>query len=215
VTGERNSTDQLIDKLSTNLSNVKPTSPTKLAAQWSVATVFLVGLAIYFGAGVRPDLQQIYGSAHFILIFISLGALLFSGAFAAFSSALPGHPLHWSFVLLPTAFFALFVIALMPPFLGAAHAGSASATGLQCTRTLGILAFLPALLIFGLLRKMASTQPGYTTYSAALAALAVGALGLTLNCSSCDWPHLLLYHGLPILLIALLSQTLARRLLKW
>ena len=69
--------------------------------------------------------------------------------------------------------------------------------------------------IWSLVRRAAPLRPGWTGLLATLTAASVGALGTHLVCPNGDAAHLLVWHFVPVALLAAAGIQLGRRLLHW
>lgn len=76
-------------------------------------------------------------------------------------------------------------------------------------------AFVPALLLFIITQKGATTAPLKSGAYIVLAAVSIGALALRLHEPTNDIAHILMSHYAPMLVLATIGAALGRFILKW
>lgn len=203
----------LIDRLSRDLA---PTSPVKPASFWTASWLAL-SLGTLFAAivgwlGFRDSLEESLGTFQFsaklaLLLLVSIASMALS-----FRLSLPGRSTSVFLQHAPAGLLGAFVLALAGEVL---TAGTLSEPGLTCAAYVICLSLLPALLAIHFLRKLAPLRPRRVAGLLGLAAGSLGAMGIGLHCPS-DLPmHWVLWHALPIGLIAAFTSLLAMRFLRW
>jgi len=90
-----------------------------------------------------------------------------------------------------------------------------SSTVRVSTLSITLLALLPAVSIFFVMRKFASTHLYWSGGIAMLAAFSVGALWLRLYEQTDSIMHVIEWHYLPMVLIGLTGMVLGKLILKW
>ncbi len=219
--------NSLIDRLSTDLKPVRPAlSPVRATLLWvfftALSTLALFAAVLHF----RTNWEGVSDRVTFWIALSSLLATMFGCATVAIRSGLPGRVRSATSELLGPVAFAFFCGSLAFDFfaspvqsspLGASLLlkGLEPRSGMHCSLTVLFLAVLPALLLAWRLRKTAPTEPKQAGCWAGLAAGAAGAFGLAFCCPSENPVHLLIWHGLPVLSLALLGGQFGQRLLKW
>jgi hypothetical protein len=217
--GEKMDTEHLIDNLVRDARAVRPVRPVPLAAAWASGAL---GLALALNAiafRCRADLASCWHETRWLVILLSLVGILGFGAQQAFATGYPGRPVgkvaRWAY----RASVALFVINFLWPWRHLAVAADwqvgHGAAGLQCSRILVCLSLLPAAAILLVLRRLAPVVPARTARFAGAAAAAIGAFGLSFDCSIASPTHFLLYHALPLGIFALGIGAAGRWLLRW
>ena len=201
--------DDLIQSLSSGLKPVKPVpSPDRLALVWLLlSAVYVVLITWYFGPLREGALQQLFSVPRFFIETAS--GLLGIGlvGVCAFRAAVPGR-LSKSFA---TASFVVLGIWLSQYFVGLAEpalAPSMLGERAACWAQTAAFAIPPMAIAFVLTRRLYPLNPWRTTLCFCLAAGMLPALYMQLACVYVV-PHILEFHILPGLLIALAGSTLA------
>lgn len=207
--------DRLVKSLAAQVTPVKPAPhPLSLGLKWAGAAVAYLVVALLL-AGPRPDLMQELQNSWFVAELLTL-LLIFVAT--TYSTALLAFPdLHqkrfaafapaWSFVL----FIVVLLLALradMPPAPLPVHS-------VECTVSISLLSVLPAAGLFYAIRKFASTHPHLAGSTAVLAAFSVSAIWLRLHEVNDSVIHVIEWHYLPMLAMALIGLLLGRALLRW
>lgn len=200
-------TNDLIDSL---VRDLEPVSPLPLPAarlwRWAAASVAAVATAVAI-LGRRGDL----GTALFTLpfqahaLFLILAAVTSAGA--ALAMAIPGEPVGgWRRGAPPVAlgaWVAWLAGELMP--LAAADGVSWPDAGWGCVAKAFAIGVTPGLALAVMVGRAAPGDARSTVTFAALAAAAVGALGVELTCPLDGAMHLLLWHAGPVMVLVLLA----------
>ncbi len=205
-------TDDLIDALVRDLEPVSPLSlPGERLRRWMMASV-AVGAASVAVLGRRGDLASTIFTQPFLahIAFLTLAAV--SSAAAALALAIPGEPLRsWrraAPVVALGAWLAWLAGELMP--LLAAGGAAWPAAGWGCIAKAFAIGATPGLLLAVMVGRGAPTDVRATVTFAALAAAAVGALGVELTCPLDGPTHLLLWHAGPVMVVVLLAALFGR-----
>lgn len=182
-----------------------------------------IGLAV-IGIGVlgtflgwRGDLLMKFRSTYFVAELIVLFLLSFWAAYAAFKVCVPGQRCRGVyFWVIPLVVWLVMVLVSFLPEL--AEHGVFAVIGnshFLCVRGILILAVIPFLASFFLVRFGAVVYPKYSGYMVALSAAAMGALGLQMLCPIDDVGHYLVWHMSPVFGIAVLGVYLAKYFSRW
>lgn len=204
--------NDVIDRLVQDLSPVSPLPlPAICLRRWvavSVAVVAamvaLLGRRADFGAAVLSQPFQ----AH--VLFLILAAV--SSAGAALALAMPGETLRpWRRVA-PGLALAAWVAWLAGELMPLAATGGAPwpAAGWGCVAKAFAIGVTPGLLMAVMVGRGAPGDVRGTITFAALAAAAVGALGVELTCPLVGAMHLLLWHAGPVMVVVLLAAVVGR-----
>ncbi|MDD2722372.1 MAG: DUF1109 domain-containing protein [Gallionella sp.] len=207
--------DDLIASLSKEVTPLKPAPhPLRLGLKWlAIATAYLaVTLSIF---GVRPDLMQQFIKPVFSAEIMALCGIFIASALSAAVLSFPD--LHQKRAL---AFAPLLMFALFVGVMGFAwHADQPPAPlpmhSFECTLSILMFSLLPALAIFNVLRRYASTHLSYSGIAALLFAFSTGALWLRLYEATDSVVHLIEWHYLPIMGVILVGGWLGKTVLKW
>jgi hypothetical protein len=201
--------------------DVQPVTPPKSLVmrvmQWLVPSL-LCGLLGFFTLGFREEIFINMASMSFIVentfIFIS-GICL---ATAAFISATPGYK------PMPVVVLTCIALTLWFSILMCASTGTPStvmlseisgAKGMGCTLDIILLAIIPGIITFIMLKKSAATHLGWTGALAVLAIASLAALSSRFLCHNMDPIHLVIWHFLPVLFMGFIGIFLGKKLLKW
>jgi hypothetical protein len=196
---------------------VKDLHPVRLAPSaisassiWWLASI-IFGLMIVSQIHLRANLSEVATQFSFLL---STVLLLLAAAFASyfvFRSGVPGR-IYKRWEEMSIKF--LIVLAAFPYFFS--NAPSLDAEGYRCSLTVAFFALLPAVgFLYFLKNKYAVLQPRRTGYLLGLASGALGAALIALHCPSTESAHLLVWHFLPVLALAVIFSQVAIRVLKF
>jgi hypothetical protein len=208
-------TDSLINKLA---KDVKPVN--KLRHPFIrflfcilVAGIF-VGGSVYF-IGIRHDIIDAVDNKAFIAEILAALATGFLSALTANWLAIPDVRQQKWVVWLPFfplsffVFMASYQFIIQPIHLAMPEAGAA------CVLDIIWLISLPAIVLFILLRRAATTHTKMASFMAVLSVLSFGYLCARLVCANDNLPHLLFWHYLPILIIGVFGAVMGSKILRW
>jgi len=209
-------TEDLIKSLIADASPVRrlPDQNGRRLRWAALASVCVAAGALCWGA--RPDLA---GKAHDASFLLEAGCLLFLFACAArsaFELSVPGEERPFSSLWVPPlAFLPWLTLILYRFFRGweTSAYGLDARPGYLCVWRVLILGGLPALTGFLLLRKAAPLKTRLAGSYLCLSAFAIAALGARTLCVIDRPGHLLFWHALPLLLLALTGSALGPRVL--
>ena len=205
-------TNDLIDSL---VRDLEPVSPLPLPAirlgRWAAASVALVAASVAV-LGRRGD----FGTAVFTqpfqahVLFLILAAV--SSAGAALALAIPGEPLRSWRRAAPALALGAWVAWLAGELMPLAATGGAAwpVAGWGCVAKAFAIGVTPGLAMAVMVGRAAPGDVRGTVTFAALAAAAVGALGVELTCPLNGPMHLLLWHAGPVLVVVLLAARFGR-----
>ncbi len=204
-----NDRDRLIGSLTHDLQPVRPV----MAADW-MAVVWVLGSLLYVIAvaalwgPIRVNaIHQLLTVPRFLLESLTGLAAIALVACCAFRAAIPGR-LQPSLPLAGLTLLALwllqYVIGLWLPALEPSMAGKRDLCWLQT----GLFAVPPILVAFLTTKRLYPLRPWQTALGVSLAAGMLPALYMQLACVYIV-PHILVYHLLPGLLVALAGTALA------
>ena len=204
-----NDRDDLIDSLCADLEPVKPAMPPdRQALLWlGISAVYVILVTAYLGP-LRPNaLQQLLTVPRFFVeTAMGVVAIALVGV-CAFRAAVPGR-LSRRFAKVSMALLVIwllqYVIGLVDPSLEPSMLGKREPCWLQAM----LIAIPPMLVAFVLTRRLYPLNPLATSVSFSLAAGLLPALYMQLACMYVV-PHILKYHILPGLAVALLGCVLA------
>lgn len=182
-------------------------SPSVRLARWTIAAaaLALVSVAVL---GVRADAAAQMMDGWFVARATATLAIVAAAAVVAFFMSVPGAEPSRLVRALPVA--ACLVWAAM---LVAAIAATRSPLDLllqarphpSCVLLVAVTAFTPGVVLVRMLRQAAPLEAAWTGGFAALASLAVGALGAQFVCTDDAAAHHLLWHFAPVALLTMVS----------
>ena len=208
-------TEALIQRLSREPRGVPPLpAPERFMAELLLICL-MCGLLWQSCLGWRPDLLSAWANSGLKAELISLFALLLSSLMAGVLSMYPdGHQwprmTPWPYVLGGTwlTFSALSGDAAW------SWSDALDLQGLRCSAILAAVSFIPSAWMMRRLGQGAVVQPGQAGAWASLTGLALGGLVVRLHESNDATAHVMIWHDLPALLLAMAGAWLGRHLLK-
>lgn len=208
---------ELIDLLVRDARPVRPlATPAVRLARW----VGAAALCLTAGVGwlrVRHDLADVWTTPGFLLqaaLLLSAAVLSAGGAFVLSVPGAERRGLTRGLPLLAAAMWGLWLAAGW----GLAPAGAAAEwprPAPMCAVEVIALGLAPGVLLFVLVRQAAPLRLTWTGVLAALATGALGALGSQFVCADDSPAHLLLWHFLPMAVLATAGIVLGRVILRW
>ena len=208
---------ELIDRLARDATPVRPLAlPSKRLARWTVATALCLAASVAW-VEVRHDLAASMRTMSFL---VQAGLLLVTALLSAAAALVVGVPgasssrtVRW-LPLIATATWAAWLVAAIVAQPEVSRVWWPAAAP-HCALDVTLLGLVPGFLIWSLVRRAAPLRPGWTGLLATLTAASVGALGTHLVCPNGDAAHLLVWHFVPVALLAAAGIQLGRRLLHW
>lgn len=207
--------EQLVVSLSKDVAALKPAAhPLRLGLKWiAVALAYLlVALLI---SGVRADWMLQLHKSWFLIEVASLFGILISTAFSAAILSFPDLHRHSRSALTPVWAFALFVLVMGFSWVSDDPPAPLPLHSFQCTLSILSLSLLPSVAIFYAMRQFASTHLRLAGIVAVLFAFSTGALWLRLHEQTDSIIHLVEWHYLPMIAVAVSGWWLGKRLLRW
>lgn len=212
-------TKQLIQDLSAEAKPVKLLRPQRYAAFLLALLSIYAICAQCWLEGFRPDLSMQLTRPLFMVELLLLAAMLISSSVASVYAMLPDGGGRKMLMRLPYFFsggmLALVLFQLFLPHDTRMVMSEPDSHTHECTMYIAFSSILPAVLIFGLLRKGASVMPMQAGLLAVIAAVSVGAITLRLAEANDEIMHLLSWHYLPSIFFASLGALLGRYFLRW
>ena len=207
--------EELITCLTADAASVKRLAPPmRLAAYWLIASIIQAALVVSY-LGLRPDITERLSEPHFLFETGAAVATAMFAAVAAFCAGCPGRPLWERFApVLPISAWLMFLV------YGYRSAGDEA--GLLrlpadplCLPFIVAVGFLPAMLIFWMIRRGAPLAPTSTAALASLAAAALGAAGLRLFHPQDESIMILIWQCGSVLVLTLAGAVIGRHLIYW
>lgn len=177
-------------------------------ARWAAAASALV-VAGALALGPRPDLASKAGDAHFLTEAAALLLLFAAAARGAFQLSVPGEERSPATIALPAAALALWLAAILSHAWSAGPAAAFDPSpGYRCVWRVLLLGASPAVIGVILVRRAAPLKRGWTGTLLGLAAFSAAALGTRALCPIDRPEHVLLWHVVPVALLASLGAAL-------
>jgi hypothetical protein len=208
-------TEELIAALARDTTPARQVShPYLLGAKWMAVSLVYLALTLVY-SGLRADLLL---KLHAPLFLVEIGALAgivgagsLSAALLAFPDLHQRRTLAYVPVILLAALAGLVFLAWQadsPPAPRPAH-------DVECLLCIASYTLLPATWMFYALRKYASTHYYLAGAITLLTSFSLGALSLRLSEQTDSIVHVIQWHYLPMIGVALMGLWLGRQLLKW
>ena len=207
----------IITRLTAELTPVRPLwSPWVRLTCWLALALATVTLAA--AVGLRPDLAVEIDRPRYV---VDLAILLAGAGLAATFALLSATPGRVNGRRARNLGLGLLVLALAAAFLGdppsAVASRSSLLTSLRCVACVGAFGIVPWIALYRAVGRAAPLDETATALCVGAAAFLVGAAAVRVACPYDDVSHLLLWHGLPVVLWAVVSTVLggtrlARRL---
>lgn len=207
--------DELISKLAQDAPPVKPAPhPVVLSIEWMTVAVVYLGVALMF-SGLRPDLMLKLQEPWFAAEIAALAGIFVATCLSAALLSFPDLHQMRRVVFAPVLMFTLFALLIFFAW----HADNPPAPlpvhSFQCAISITLLAVVPAVWIFYVMRKFASTYPYWAGSIALLSAFSIGALWLRLYEQTDSIAHVIEWHYLPMIFVGLAGMWLGKVILKW
>ncbi len=213
-----NNTQKLIKSLTKDIKPVTPTKPVIFnVSLWLLAVVFITTLS-FFTLGYK---QQILNNIHTTKFITENILILIAGiclSIAAIISSVPAYKKYQTVILTIISTTIWLAILMENSFNITSQSFIAEAQkyiGTLCTADVIMLSIIPAIILFMMIKKNASTNLAYTGFLALFATVSLGALSSRFLCPITDPSHLIIWHFAPVFIIGLLGIFLGRLLLKW
>lgn len=205
-------TDDVINTLVRDLEPVSPLPvPSVRLRRWVMASVAVVTASVAVLAR-RDDLTAAMFAQPFQahVVFLVLAAV--TSAAAALALAIPGEPVRMWRRAAPVVALGAWMAWLAGELTPLAAAGAAAwpGAGWGCVAKAFAIGATPGLLLAIMVGRSAPGDVRATVTFAALAAAAVGALGVELTCPLDGPMHLLLWHAGPVMVVVLSAAAFGR-----
>ncbi len=206
--------DSLIGELTEELTPVKRVwRPALYITPWFVLTLAYLAGVIHF-LGLRMDLMEQMQQAPFLFeVGLALGIAV-TAAYTAGWLAVPDMQQKRWMLAVPTTLFGVFLLWVLCDIcvkgvtFGHIHWH-------HCFSDALLMGFVPVATLCLLVRRGATTQPGWMTFMSVLAVGALGWVSLRFTCMADGPSHILVFHFLPFIFMAAVLGILARRIYRW
>lgn len=210
--------NDLIHRLSADLSPVRPRSAWRDAAMLGAVAAAQLALFLWLGAG-RDDMHHAAAHPGFWWKLTGLGLLALLGAATALRSfdpvADPRRGLRYAGVLIGVVLAAGWVVSLAAGDGGVLLARLNWRLGVECAFETVALT-LPALITLGvLMRRGASTDVAGTAVAVGLTGAAWGAFVFAFACPSDDPLYIAVWYGVSIAFVTVAARLILPRLARW
>lgn len=212
-------TNHFIKSLSTGLKPVRRLpSPYVRFSYWLLASILATAVLLFF-RGVRSDLVQALSDPEFLIQSLLLVLMTVMAAISAFIMSVPGEKQSKHRWYLAGILGSLLAMILIFSAWKSYNSGNMRAwfpgSGLSCLVSISILSAFPGILLFAMLRRAAPLRLSVSGSSAFLAVTALASLASNINCDSNIPAHILVWHFIPVLVMALIGARLGKWFLRW
>ncbi|RMG39161.1 MAG: DUF1109 domain-containing protein [Candidatus Dadabacteria bacterium] len=212
-------TSEFIERIVKDGEAVKPVAPplTRFLF-WILSALVLIICGILI-IGPRTDLSLIINSKRFILETFLLAVLVVLSGATALSLSIPDESYGRLRIVLPTITLAGW-LTIITYHLGcncyvAGYSALNPGPGLRCTAGILMIGIIPGIILFFLIKRAAPVNLRLVGFFSFLSLLAVGALALQFICDNPNPAHVLVWHVLPVVTIAILGSLAGAKLFKW
>ncbi|MCR4302823.1 MAG: DUF1109 domain-containing protein [Gallionella sp.] len=207
--------DELIDKLAQDAPTVKPAPhPVVLSLEWTMVAAVYLGVSLII-SGLRPDLMLKLQEPLFLAEIAALTGIVVTTCLSAALLSFPDLHQMRRAAFAPAIVFALFVLVILIAWRADSPPAPPPVHSFECTFSITMLAVLPAVWTFHVMRKFASTHHYWAGSIALLFAFSIGALWLRLYELNDSVMHVIEWHYLPMIFVGLAGMWLGRAILKW
>lgn len=206
--------DQLIGSLSTQPPRRVLAFGPRIVLDCALLTLYLAVLVLFY-AEARPDLAQHLAQPLYALEVVSLYAMLLSATIATNILGYPDLGQRQGWLWAPIICFGIFAITIALALLADQPPSPPPTDEIACLIEILEFSLLPAAYCLLRLRGMATTRPKLAGATAVLAAFSTGALILRLSEETNAIDHLVVWHYLPGLGVALLGVLIGKFVLRW
>jgi hypothetical protein len=207
-------TEDLIADLAGRLEPVRPVAPPGVRLlRWALVALACAAAGVVV-LGTRPDLRLALGQPEFLALgFVAAGTAILAAA-AALVLAIPGAERSPAIRTTAMLLVGLWLATLLVAIARAGEGFRVDSHWPACfIRAVGI-GLVPAVVLFGMLRRAAPLRLAWAGGLSAVAATAMGALAVHIICSINDPAHALVGHFGPVAVLGALGTTAAGTLLK-
>jgi hypothetical protein len=207
--------DELINRLAHDNVTVKPAPhPYMLSLKWMAWAAAYLVVALAF-SGVRPDLAAELHQPMFAAEIAALAGIFITTSLSASLLSFPDiHQLR-RLAFAPLIAFALFLLVMFLAWQADNPPAPLPVHSFQCTLGITMVSFLPAVWIFYVMRKFASTHYHLAGCCALLFAFSIGAIWLRLYEVNNSIMHVIEWHYLPMIAFGIAGLWLGKNVLKW
>jgi len=207
-------TEKLIKDIAKRAELITPINPTRRCCIWTILAL-VIAAVISVAIGIRHDISDKINSGIFIFEIVTALAAGFLAALVASWLSIPGAKQQKTLIWLPfIPITMLFGIAGYQIFLMPVHLSDVEES-VHCAADIIMVAAVPAIALFAMLKLAASTRNVLTSIMAVLSVGAFGYLCSRLICPNDEISHVIMWHYLPTLLIASIGAFVGFRILKW
>jgi len=210
-------TEELIAKLSGEQSKKNLRTPKYYASYFLLILIFYLILAQYH-LGFRNDLSAQLLKKSFLLEIFLLIFLSLTGAIASILLIYPDYYQKKNLIKISNFLLAITTIIVATQMILSAESSTFITTNshnIECSICIAAIAAIPSLLIFGLIKKGATTKLKKAGFFAILTCASLGCLALRLSENNDVVAHFAIWHYFPTLLFACLGALFGKYFLKW
>lgn len=166
-------------------------------------------------SGLRADLAQAAGHPLYPAELLALALVFCSATLSAALLAFPDLHQKRMLAIAPAGMFAVLWGVIVAAWYADRPPAPLPVHSYQCTLSIALVAVPPAIWTFLVLRRYASTHYAWAGGVAILSAFSLGALWLRLYEVNDSIRHVIEWHYLPMIVMAMLGVALGKLLLRW
>lgn len=218
-------TNNLIAQLAQDTKPAKPAFKpfNQVLVLLGILSLYAFGAQLYLG--LRPDLINRLTDFWFEAEITALWFLILTSAFASIAAMAPDAYQKPIALKLPYIVFAALILILGYQLmtngelashpLGSIMQKVIDTHGMECSICIALISMVPSAFVFALIKRGASVRPFMAGSFAVFTAAGIGCLTLRLAEPNDSLLHMVQWHYLPTLCLAIIGAYLGKWLLKW
>jgi hypothetical protein len=207
------STDDLIHSLASTAGGRRSASLRAAFAFAGAASLACALLLVFSVIGIRHDFADMAVRMPFGFKLAYTGSLVVGTFVAVLYAATPGASATVLYALSPTV--VLLALGVLFDPTGFPIMGRTGTAVIFCVSSIVLLALPAMILMFGVMRKGAPTQPLFAGAVIGLLSASVGALAYTLACKNDGTAFVAIWYTAACAIMALIGAVVGRRILRW
>ncbi len=211
----KNKTENIIESLVSDNSVKNRYSPLKILLKWVLLSAAYIFILLEF-LGYRADLNILIKDPNYLIELSSLVLMIFFSALAFSYLAVPDYKQNAFSIIAPVIPVGFLIGTLIFLYFYPPSLNHDSHEGMMCLACISLSSLLPAAFLFYEIRKYAApTKLGLIGYMCLLYSASLGSFALRLSEPTNSIIHLIMYHYLPLFVIAGVGSIISRKLLRW
>lgn len=208
-------TEELIDDLARKMETVSPApSPVRILIKWLIMSMAYLAIFLCF-IGIRQDLFHKFHSVLFDAELVILAGIIVSSLLSSAILAFPDMYQQKKVALLPIIMFVVFTLFMIVSFYADNPPAPLPVHNIECLIFITVSSLFPGSFMLYNIRKFASTHYYMAGCTCTLASFSIGALILRISEDTDSVTHLIQWHYLPMLGVAVIGLFIGKLFLKW